>query len=78
MCRSAPVVLQLLQGEDMLIEVLLKFLIGVVDVKLFKPIHLLKEETLLTQRSASGPFLMIEINALIVKYAEDLPESSEF
>lgn len=39
-CRRAPVVLQLLQGKDMLVEVFLKFLVGIVDVKLFKPIHL--------------------------------------
>lgn len=38
--KSAPVVLQLLQGEDVLVEVLLKFLVGIVDVELFKPIHL--------------------------------------
>lgn len=38
--RSAPVVLQLLQGKDVLVEVLLKFLVGVVDVELLKPIHL--------------------------------------
>lgn len=35
-----PVVLQLLQGEDVLIEVLLEFLVCVVDIELFKPVHL--------------------------------------
>lgn len=35
-----PVVLQLLQGEDVLIEILLEFLISIVDIKLFKPVHL--------------------------------------
>lgn len=38
--EGAPVVLQLLQGEDVLVEVLLKFFVGVVDVKLLKAIHL--------------------------------------
>lgn len=37
---SAPVVLQLLQREDVFIEVLLKLLIGVVDIKLLKSVHL--------------------------------------
>lgn len=36
----SPVVLELLQGEDMLVEVLLEFLVGVVDVKLLKSIDL--------------------------------------
>lgn len=37
---ASPVVLQLLQGEDVLVKILLELLIGVVDVKLLKPIHL--------------------------------------
>lgn len=36
----SPVVLQLLQGEDVLVEVLLELLICIVNVKLLKPIHL--------------------------------------
>lgn len=35
-----PVVLELLQREDVLVEILLKFFVGIVDVKLFKPVHL--------------------------------------
>ena len=34
------VVLQLLQREDMLVEILLEFLVGKVDVELLKPIDL--------------------------------------
>lgn len=37
---SLPVVLELLQREDVLVEILLEFLVGVVDVKLLKPVHL--------------------------------------
>lgn len=40
--RSAPVVLQLLQGEDVLVKVLLKLLVGIVDVELLKPVHLVE------------------------------------
>lgn len=50
--KSAPVVLQLLQGEDVLVEVLLKFLVSVVDVKLFKSIHL-EAETPVSQTHTS-------------------------
>lgn len=46
--EHVPVVLQLLQGEDVLIEILLQFLVGIIDVELFKPIHLEK-----TQRDKS-------------------------
>lgn len=38
--HSPPVVLQLLQREDVLVEVLLQFLVGVVDVKLFEAVYL--------------------------------------
>lgn len=37
---SVPVVLQLLQREDVLVEVLLKLLVGIIDVKLLKPVDL--------------------------------------
>lgn len=41
--RPSPVVLQLFQREDVLIEIFLEFFVGVVDVKLFKPVHLREE-----------------------------------
>ena len=34
------VVLELLQGEDVFVEVLLQLLVGVVDVELLKTVHL--------------------------------------
>lgn len=37
---STPVVFQLLQGENVLVEVFLEFLVGIVDVKLLEAIHL--------------------------------------
>ena len=40
MSSNQPVVLQLFQGEDVFVEVFLELLIGVVDVELFKPVHL--------------------------------------
>lgn len=54
--KRAPVVLQLLQGEDVLVEVLLKFLIGVVDVELFEPIDL-EAETPVSQTHAGSNLL---------------------
>lgn len=39
----SPVVLQLLQGEDVFVEIFLQLLICVVNVKLFKTIHLWEE-----------------------------------
>lgn len=44
-CLS-PVVLQLLQGEDVFVEIFLEFLICIVNVKLLKTIHL-QEETII-------------------------------
>lgn len=43
-CLS-PVVLQLLQGEDVFVEIFLEFLICIVNVKLLKTIHL--QETII-------------------------------
>lgn len=40
----SPVVLQLLQGEDVFVEIFLEFLIGIVNVKLLKTIHLQEEK----------------------------------
>lgn len=37
---SSPVVLQLLQREDVLVEILLELLVGVIDVELFKAVDL--------------------------------------
>lgn len=47
---SVPVVLQLLQREDVLVEVLLKLLVGIIDVKLFKPVDLQAQRQGLTYR----------------------------
>lgn len=44
--RLSPVVLQLLQGEDVFVEIFLEFLICIVNVKLLKTIHL-QEETII-------------------------------
>ena len=35
-----PVVLMLLQWKDVFVEILLEFLIGIVDVELLKPVNL--------------------------------------
>lgn len=40
--RPSPVVFQLFQREDVLVEILLEFLVGVVDVKLLEPVYLQK------------------------------------
>lgn len=37
---SLPVVLQLLQREDVFVEIFLKFLIGIINVELFKAVDL--------------------------------------
>lgn len=47
---SVPVVLQLLQREDVLVEVLLELLVGIIDVKLFKPVDLQAQRQGLTYR----------------------------
>lgn len=39
-CHLSPVVLQLLQREDVFVEIFLELLICVVNVKLLKTIHL--------------------------------------
>ena len=49
-CLS-PVVLQLLQGEDMLVEIFLELLICIVNVKLLKTIHLWEETKILKLNS---------------------------
>lgn len=42
--RPPPVVLELFQREDVLVEIFLKFFVGIIDVKLFKPVHLQEKE----------------------------------
>lgn len=51
----------------MLVEVLLKFLVGVVDVELLKPIHLEAEKRILN-RSVSG--LLVLRKKLLAKSAQ--------
>lgn len=36
----SPVIFKLLQGEDVLVEVLLELLVGIVNVELLEPVHL--------------------------------------
>lgn len=40
-----PVVLMLFKGENVLVEILLQLLIGIVDVELFKPVYLHEEKS---------------------------------
>lgn len=58
----------------MLVEVLLKFLVGVVDIKLLKPIHLGTDgRTLYVQIwiwFACMSALMSEIHIVVIKYME--------
>lgn len=81
----APVVLQLLQGEDVLVEVLLKLLVGIVDVELLKAIHLEAEKhiwltsvsgQLVPQKTASGK--AAQNSDLKVLKAKDVKDSNGF
>ena len=83
----APVVLELLQGEDVLVEVLLKFLVGVVDVKLLEPIHLEAKTHFLVNRSALssasaqqnsfGPEQLLSSDLKVLE-AEDVEDADGF
>lgn len=41
--QDSPVIFKLLQGKDVLIEVLLELLVGIVNVELLEPVHLERE-----------------------------------
>ena len=84
---NAPVVLELLQGEDVLVEVLLEFLVGVVDVKLLEPIHLEAKTHFLVNRSALssasaqqnsfGPEQLLSSDLKVLE-AEDVEDADGF
>lgn len=81
--EHVPVVLELLQGEDVLVEVLLKFLVGVVDVKLLEPIHLEAKTHFLVNRSAFSSARQLRAKQLLssdlkVLEAEDVEDADGF
>lgn len=46
--QDPPVIFKLLQGEDVLVEVLLELLVGIVNVELLEPVHLERGEVIKT------------------------------